>query len=92
VGSKEPAEALLLSIEELLRAGKPMPSEEVLASWCGGRLVEAHLALITVYVGAIRGTMPSDDVIMLLSGVQVPNGDSLLGRIKDKVVTREAQD
>ena len=92
VGPREPAEALLLSIEELLRAGKPMPSEGVLASWCGGRLVEAHLALITVYVGTVRGAMASHDVIMLLSGVQVPDGDSFLGRIKDKVVTREPQD
>ena len=69
-----------------------MPSGGVLASWCGGRLVEAHLALITVYVGTVRGAMASHDVIMLLSGVQVPDGDSLLGRIKDKVVTREPQD
>ena len=39
----EPAEALLLSIEELLRAGRAMPSEEVLIAWCEGRVVDGHM-------------------------------------------------
>ena len=43
---KEPAEALLLSIEELLRAGREMPGDEMLMAWCDGRKVDGHMALL----------------------------------------------
>ena len=36
IRDSEPAEALLLSIEELLRAGREVPSNEVLIGWVSG--------------------------------------------------------
>ena len=41
----EPAEALLLSIEELVRAGREIPADEVVIGWCQTRRVDGLLAL-----------------------------------------------
>ncbi|MEE2624876.1 MAG: hypothetical protein VYD50_01320 [Candidatus Thermoplasmatota archaeon] len=87
VNRREPAEALLLSIEELFRAGYLIPSKEVIASWCDGQIVQTHLALLTVFVASNSGESSIDSVRSLLSGVEIPAGDSLLGRIKDKLVS-----
>jgi len=88
INSREPAEALLLSIEESFRAGHEVPSDELLKSWCDGRLVESHLALISAFVAINMGREIGSDVIDLLVLVEVPDGDSLLGRIRDRVATR----
>lgn len=77
----EPAEALLLSIEELLRAGREMPSEEILVAWCDGRAVDGHMALLVSYAGTVRGHVVSEGVLRRLSSIKVPDGDSLLGRV-----------
>jgi hypothetical protein len=88
INSREPAEALLLSIEESLRAGHEVPSDELLKSWCDGRLVESHLALISAFAAINAGREIGSDVINLLVLVKVPDGDSLLGRIRDRVAAR----
>jgi len=88
INSREPAEALLLSIEESFRAGHEVPSDELLKSWCDGRLVESHLALISAFVAINAGREIGSDVIDLLVLVKVPDGDSLLGRIRDRVAAR----
>ena len=44
---KEPAEALLLTIEEVLRAGKSIPGDEQLLTWCKGRTIDG-LSLIHI--------------------------------------------
>lgn len=85
INSKEPVDGLLLSIEEILRAGHDGPSYEILESWCEGRLVESHLALISVFAAINSGREIGDDMISLLVGIKVPDGDSLLGRIRDRV-------
>jgi len=85
INSKEPAEALLLSIEEILRAGHGGPSEGQLRSWCSGRKVQTHLALISAFVVQNSGVEVPPEVIALLLEVDVPDGDSLLGRIRDRV-------
>ena len=81
----EPAEALLLSIEELLRAGRAMPSEEVLIAWCEGRVVDGHMALLVSYAATVRGHAASEGVLSRLSCVEVPDGDSLLGRVMQRL-------
>ncbi len=85
INSKEPAEALLLNIEEILRAGQVFPNEDLLKSWCRGRKVESHLALISTFASINSGMEVAPDVISLLGKVEVPDGDSLLGRIRDRV-------
>ena len=85
INSMEPAEALLLSIEELSRAGHPTPDKKILREWYGGRLVESHLALLCAHVAMSRGEEIDESVFRLLSNTNVPNGDSLLGRIRDKM-------
>ena len=87
----EPAEALLLSIEELLRAGRAMPSEEVLIALCEGRVVDGHMALLVSYAGTVRGHAVSEGVLGRLSAVEVPDGDSLLGRVMQRLQEEQAQ-
>lgn len=83
---KEPAEALLLTIEEVLRAGKSIPSDEQLLTWCRGRTIDGHLAVLVIHAAAMRGDRVSSEVAEAIQLVSVPPGDSLLGRIKARIV------
>jgi hypothetical protein len=87
INSTEPAEALLLSIEEAFRAGHERPSDELLKSWCEGRLVESHLALISAFAAINSDREIGGGVLAQLALVKVPDGDSLLGRIRDRVAS-----
>ena len=87
INSTEPAEALLLSIEEIFRAGHERPSDELMRSWCEGRLVESHLALISAFAAINSDREVGDGVGAQLVKVKVPDGDSLLGRIRDRVAS-----
>ena len=49
-------------------------------------MIESHLALITAYSSKNSGRELSETIIDVLKDVKVPDGDSLLGRIKDRVV------
>ena len=84
INSKEPADALLLSIEEMLRAGHGGPSNEQYRSWCSGSKVQTHLALISAFASQNSGLEIPPQIISLLLNVDVPDGDSLLGRIRDR--------
>ena len=88
----EPAEALLLSLEEMLRAGRPMPSEDILLKWCEGRAVDAHMALLVSYAGSVRGHAASEELLGRLSSIEMPDGDSLLGRVMQRLREGQAQD
>ena len=81
----EPAEALLLSIEELIRAGREIPSDEVIIEWCQARPVDGHLAILVVHAGSLKGKLPSKEVFEAISTVEIPAEDSLLGRIMDRM-------
>jgi len=81
----EPAEALLLSIEELVRAGREIPSDEVVIGWCKNRVVDGHLAILVAHAGSVKGILPSEGVFDALATVEIPIGDSLLGRIMDRM-------
>ena len=87
ISRKEPAEALLLTIEEVLRAGKPIPSDEQLLAWCKGRTIDGHLAVLVIHAATMRGERVSSEVAEAIQLVSVPPGDSLLGRIKARIVT-----
>ena len=86
ISRKEPAEALLLTIEEVLRAGKSVPSDAQLLTWCKGRAIDGHLAVLVIHAGTMRGERVSSDVAEAIQLVPVPPGDSLLGRIKARIV------
>ena len=88
INSREPAEALLLSIEESLRAGHEVPSDELMTAWCAGRLVESPLALISAFADINAGREIGTDVITLLGVVNEQGGRSLLRRIRDRVAAR----
>ena len=83
---KEPAEALLLTIEEVLRAGKSIPGDEQLLTWCKGRTIDGHLAVLVIHAATMRGERVSSKVAEAIQLVSVPPGDSLLGRIKARIV------
>ena len=87
ISRKEPAEALLLTIEEVLRAGKSIPSDELLLTWCKGRTIDGHLAVLVIHAATMRGELVSSEVAEAIQLVSVPPGDSLLGRIKARIVT-----
>ena len=84
INTKEPVDALLLCIEEVLRAGHGGPSNVQYRSWCSGRMVETHLALISAFASLNSGLDIPPEVIALLLDVDVPDGDTLLGRIRDR--------
>ena len=86
ISRKEPAEALLLTIEEVLRAGKSIPSDEQLLTWCKGRTIDGHLAVLVIHAATMRGERVSSEVAGAIQLVSVPPGDSLLGRIKARIV------
>ena len=87
ISRKEPAEALLLTIEEVLRAGRSIPSDELLLTWCKGRTIDGHLAVLVIHAATMRGERVSSEVAEAIQLVSVPPGDSLLGRIKARIVT-----
>ena len=63
---KEPIDGLLLTIEELLRSGREMPSENLRMDWSKKRLVDGHLSILVTYAGMIRDVVPSPEMIACL--------------------------
>ena len=82
------AEALLLSIEECFRAKHEGPSEELLLTWCSGSAAHAHLALLTQHAYWVRSGRPdlSQKLKVALQAIPYPDGDSLLGRVRDQML------
>ena len=87
IGTSAPAEALLLSIEEAFRAKHPAPSEELLLEWCSMSPAQAHLALLTQHVYWVRSGRPElpQSIRDAFAGIPYPDGDSLLGRVRDQM-------
>jgi hypothetical protein len=90
VGTRSTAEALLLSIEECLRAKHEAPSEALLIDWCQQSLAHSHLALLVCHAVWIRAKRPplSVNLAERFKNIEYPGGDSLLVRIRDQILDR----
>ena len=86
----ESVDSLLLNIEELFRANRNPPREDEILNWTKGRKIEQHLSLITVYSATIHGHKFSSEMIRSIIAVDIPKGDSILTRIKSRLVSLEA--
>ncbi len=88
IGSSSTAEALLLSIEECLRAKHAPPGEEVLIRWCRRSLAHSHLALLVCHAAWVRAKRPPLSVSLSdqFRSISYPDGDSLLVRIRDQML------
>ena len=88
IGTSSTAEAVLLSIEECFRAKHAGPSEELLLTWCSGSAAHAHLALLTQHANWVRSGRPdiSQKLKVALQSIPYPDGDSLLGRVRDQML------
>ena len=53
--------------------------------WCSGKKVETHLALISAFASQNSGLDIPPEIIALLLDVDVPDGDSLLGRSRGRL-------
>jgi hypothetical protein len=88
---QEPIDGLLLTIEELLRSGRKIPSEQIREEWSKKRLVDGHLAILTTYAVMIRKIMPSANMVDVLNKINLPESDSVITRIMDKIIAAKPQ-
>ena len=82
----ESVDSLLLNIEELFRAKRRPPREDLILKWINGRKIEQHLSIIVTYSGKIHGHEFSKELIEKIILIEIPSGDSILTRIKSKLV------
>ncbi len=82
----ESVDSLLLNIEELFRAKRQPPREDLILKWINGRKIDQHLSLIVTYSGKVHGHDFSEEVIEKISQIEIPSGDSILTRIKSKLL------
>jgi hypothetical protein len=82
----ESVDSLLLNIEELFRAKRRPPRDDLILKWINGRKIEQHLAIIVTYSGKIHGYDFSKELIEKIILIEIPSGDSILTRIKGKLV------
>ena len=91
INSMESIDSLLLNIEELFRAKRQPPNDELIFNWINGRKIEQHMYLIVVYSGLLHGHTFSSELIGKMMQINIPAGDSILTRIKSKISSLEAQ-
>ena len=82
----ESIDSLLLNIEELYRAKRHPPSEELILKWINGRKIDQHLSLIVIYSGKIHQHDFSEGLIEKIASIEIPSGDSILTRIKGNLI------
>ena len=82
----ESVDSLLLNIEELFRAKRRPPRDNLILKWINGRKIEQHLSIIVTYSGKIHGYDFSKELIEKIILIEIPSGDSILTRIKGKLV------
>jgi hypothetical protein len=90
IHSIEPLDSLLLNIEELFRAKRQPPKESQILDWINGEKIEQHMSLIVIYSATIHGHKFSTDLINAILRINIPDGDSILTRIKGKIASLEA--
>ena len=82
----ESVDSLLLNIEELFRAKRQPPREDLILKWINGRKIEQHLSIIVTYSGKIHGHEFPKELFEKIILIEIPPGDSILTRIKSKLV------
>ena len=82
----ESVDSLLLNIEELFRAKRQPSREDLILKWINGRKIEQHLSIIVTYSGKIHGHEFPKELIEKIILIEIPPGDSILTRIKSKLV------
>ena len=58
----------------------------LILKWINGRKIEQHLSIIVTYSGKIHGHEFSKELIEKIILIEIPSGDSILTRIKSKLV------
>ena len=86
IHSVESIDSLLLNIEELYRAKRLPPSEELILKWINGRKIDQHLSLIVIYSGKIHQHDFSEELMEKVASIEIPSGDSILTRIKSNLI------
>jgi len=66
----ESVDSLLLNIEELFRAKRQPPREDLILKWINGRKIDQHLSLIVTYSGKVHGHDFSKEVIEKISQIE----------------------
>ena len=86
----ESIDSLLLNIEELFRAKRRPPSEELILEWINGRKIDQHLSLLVTYSGKIHGHDFSEELIEDIISIEIPSRDSILTRSKSNLIENKA--
>ena len=55
-------------------------------------MVESHLALFSIHAANNLGFKVDEEIVSLLASIEIPDGDSLLGRIRERVVSNRPED
>ena len=87
----ESVDSLLLNIEELLRAKRLPPTQEQMLDLKSGKKIKQHMSLMIVYAATLHGHKFSSELINDILSIEIPEGDSILTRIKGKISSLEAQ-
>ena len=87
----ESVDSLLLNIEELLRAKRLPPTQEQMMNLKSGKKINQHMSLMIVYAATLHGHKFSSELINEILSIEIPEGDSILTRIKGKISSLEAQ-
>jgi len=90
IHKKEPLDGLLLCIEELLRAEHQLPSTDLYLDWLESDSINNYLAILICHAGMVRGVLPEKEVIKQIELVEIPGGDSILSRIKSRLIEKIA--
>jgi hypothetical protein len=87
----ESVDSLLLNIEELLRAKRPPPTQEQMLDLKSGKKIKQHMSLMIIYAATLHGHKFSSELINEIMSIEIPEGDSILSRIKGKISSLEGQ-
>jgi hypothetical protein len=87
----ESVDSLLLNIEELLRAKRLPPTQEQMLDLKSGKKIKQHMSLMIIYAATLHGHKFSSELINEIMSIEIPEGDSILSRIKGKISSLEGQ-
>lgn len=80
-----PLEVMLLHIEEISRANCSLMEEELGQKLLEGTIAERHLGILGLHQLSKKEVLSNSTKIQLIE-IKLPDGDSLIRRIRDKIV------